>query len=261
MGIINATPDSFYSGSRIQGTEDALNTATQMLEDGADILDIGGQSTRPGAEEISVQEEIDRVLPVIEAIIKSHPEAVLSIDTFNSITAESSIRAGASIINDISGGQFDQNMYTVAGKLGAPYILTHTLDRADKMQNNPTYEDVVKSVANYFSSRINSLRENGVNDIILDPGFGFGKTASHNYDLLKNLNLLRVKNLPILAGVSRKSMIYKELNPSPLTSLNATTSLNTQALSKGARILRVHDITPAVEAIKLHSFVNDPESL
>ena len=261
MGIINATPDSFYSGSRTQGTEDALNAATQMLADGADILDIGGQSTRPGAEEISVQEEIDRVLPVIEAIVKSHPEAVLSIDTFNSTTAKASIRAGASIINDISGGQFDDNMYAAVGDLGVPYILTHTLDRAYKMQNNPTYEDVVKSVANYFSARINSLRENGVNDIILDPGFGFGKTVSHNYDLLKNLNLLRVNILPIMVGVSRKSMIYKELNTSPLMSLNATTSLNTYALSKGARILRVHDITPAVEAIKLHSFVNDPESL
>lgn len=261
MGIINVTPDSFYSGSRAEGNQDAVKTATEMLSQGADMIDIGGQSTRPGAEEISVQEEIDRVIPVIQAIVKSHPQAIVSIDTFNSKTAKASVAAGASVVNDISGGQFDADMFDVVAELRAPYILTHTLGRSDEMQNNPAYDDVIKTVAFYLSERVNSLREKGVNDIVLDPGFGFGKTVAHNYDLLNNLDTLKIRNLPILAGISRKSMIFKPLNTSAINSLNATISLNTIALQNGAKILRVHDISPAVEAVKLYSFVNDPESL
>lgn len=261
MGIINATPDSFYSGSRAKGADEAVTAASLMLEQGADILDIGGQSTRPGAEGITIQEELNRVIPIIEEIVANHPLAIISIDTFNSDVAKAAVSSGASIINDISGGQFDPQMFDTVGELKVPYVLTHTLGRSDKMQDNPTYENVVKEVSFYLSERLNQLREKGVNDIILDPGFGFGKTITHNYELLRNLKSLKLTNLSVIAGISRKSMIFKPLEINSLNSLNATISLNTIALNHGAKILRVHDVKPAVEAIKLHSFVNDPESL
>lgn len=251
MGIINVTPDSFYSGSRAASAETALEQANKMLAEGAAMLDVGGQSTRPGSESITAGEEIARVVPVIEAIITKHPQAIISVDTYDAIVAEAAITAGAAIINDISGGMLDDNMLTTAARLRAPYICMHMRGTPATMQQHAVYNDVTKEVLEYFIERISTCKQAGINDVIADPGFGFAKTPAHNFALLHNLDVFKVLGIPVLAGISRKSTIYKTLGITAEEALNGTTVLNTIALLKGANILRVHDVKEAVEAVKL----------
>lgn len=251
MGIINVTPDSFYNGSRADSVENALAQASKMLAEGAAILDIGGQSTRPGSESIAVAEEINRVVPVIEAIMAEYPEAVISVDTYQAVVAEAAVNAGAAIINDISGGMLDADMLTTTGRLGVPYICMHMRGTPATMQQQAVYTDVTKEVLEYFIERIDKCRRAGIKDVIADPGFGFAKTPAHNFTLLHNLDVFKVLGIPVLAGLSRKSTIYKTLGITAEEALNGTTVLNTIALLKGAHILRVHDVKEAVEAVKL----------
>lgn len=251
MGIINLTPDSFYAGSRKQGIDDALQQARRMLDDGADLLDLGAYSSRPGAEDISIQEETDRLLPVVETIVKQFPEAVLSIDTFRSQVAEAAIKAGAHIINDISGGQLDEDMFATVARLQAPYILMHMKGTPKTMNQLAVYDDVFAEVYDYFAERYYLLKQLGIHDVILDPGFGFAKKPEHGYALMNRLQDFAMLGLPVLAGVSRKKMIYGSLGITADEALNGTTALNTIALTKGADILRVHDVKEAVQAIKI----------
>jgi dihydropteroate synthase len=251
MGIINLTPDSFFAGSRKPAVADALQQAGQMLTDGAMILDLGAYSSRPGAADITEQEETDRLLPVVEAISKTYPQAILSVDTFRSGVAEAAVRAGAHIINDISGGQLDPQMLATIGRLQVPYILMHMKGTPQNMVHQAHYQDVFTEVLDYFADRYAQLTQLGVHDVILDPGFGFAKTAEHSYQLLSRLSDFDMLQLPVLVGVSRKRMIYGQLGIMADEALNGTTVLNTLALSKGASILRVHDVKPAVEAVKL----------
>lgn len=253
MGIINITPDSFYSGSRSASVEDALQQADKMLGAGAAMLDIGGQSTRPGSELIGIEQEINRVLPVIEAIREKHPKAIISIDTFHAQVAEQAVLAGASIINDISGGTIDAGMIATAGRLKVPYICMHIKGTPATMQLHAHYKDVTKEVLEYFIERIDKCRQAGIHDVIIDPGFGFAKTPAHNFKLLHNLEIFKILNVPVLVGISRKSTIYKTLGVTADEALNGTTVLNTIALLDGAHILRVHDVKEAVEAVKLVS--------
>lgn len=251
MGIINLTPDSFYAGSRKQGVEDALQQAEKMLDEGAVFLDLGAYSSRPGATDISVQEETDRLLPVVEAIASVYPEAVLSIDTFRAQVAEDAIRAGAHMINDISGGQLDEHMFAVVAKLQVPYILMHMKGTPPTMDQQAHYDDVFIEVYDYFVDKYHQLKKLGVHDVIIDPGFGFAKKAEHSYALISRLQDFNALQLPILTGISRKKMIYGLLGGTAADALNGTTALNTIALMKGASILRVHDVKEAVEAIKI----------
>ena len=251
MGIINATPDSFYRGHLKLNREEILSFAGKMIQEGAAILDIGGQSTRPGSEPISVQEETDRVLPVVQSIHKVYPEIILSIDTYNPVVAKAAIAAGASIVNDISGGTMDVNMLTTVAALQVPYICMHIQGRPATMQKNPVYADVVKEVLDFFIKKISDCMNAGIKDVIIDPGFGFGKTIEHNFQLLKALAILSITGKPILAGLSRKGTIYKTLGITAAEALNGTTVLNTMALLNGASILRVHDVKEAQEAINL----------
>lgn len=251
MGIINLTPDSFYAGSRKQGIDDALQQARRMLDDGADLLDLGAYSSRPGAADISIQEETDRLLPVVETIIKQFPEAVLSIDTFRSQVAEAAIKAGAYIINDISGGQLDEDMFATVARLQAPYILMHMKGTPKTMNQLAVYDGVFAEVYDYFAERYYQLKQLGIHDVILDPGFGFAKKPEHGYTLMNRLQDFAMLGLPVLAGVSRKKMIYGSLGITADEALNGTTALNTIALTKGADILRVHDVKEAVQAIKI----------
>ncbi len=255
MSILNVTPDSFYDGGEYNSNDKVLTMAEQHLSEGADILDIGGYSSRPGAKEVSPEEELNRVIPAIEAIVNHFPDAIISIDTFRSDVAKQAILSGASIINDISAGELDSNMFKTVAELKVPYIMMHMKGTPDNMQNNPTYGDVTKEVIHYFSKKVNQLRVLGVNDIILDPGFGFGKTIEHNYELLSNLKQLNVFGLPVLAGISRKSMLYKPLGITPKEALNATTTANTIALNNGASLLRVHDTKEAKECIKICQYL------
>jgi len=257
MGIINLTPDSFYAGSRKQGLEEALLQAQKMLEEGAAFLDLGAYSSRPGAEDISVQEETDRLLPVVEAIAENFPEAVLSVDTFRSKVAEAAIKAGAHIINDISGGQLDENMFATVARLQTPYILMHMKGTPQNMNKMAEYGDVFAEVYDYLAGKYYQLKQLGVQDVIIDPGLGFAKKAEHSYLLLKRLQDFNMLQLPLLAGVSRKTMIYKTLGITAADALNGTTVLNTIALTKGVNILRVHDVKEAVEAVKLFQAVNN----
>jgi dihydropteroate synthase len=251
MGIINLTPDSFYAGSRKPLIADALLQANKMLSDGADFLDIGAYSSRPGADDISEQEETDRLLPVVELISANHPDAIISIDTFRSQVAEAAINAGAHIINDISGGQLDENMFATVARLQVPYILMHTKGTPQTMNQLAQYEDIFTEVLDYFAGRYHELKQSGVHDVIIDPGFGFAKTHDHSYALMSRLQDLNILQLPILVGVSRKRMVYKVTGGTAEDALNGTTALNTIALMKGANILRVHDVKEAVEAIKI----------
>lgn len=251
MGILNVTPDSFYGESRENTVSGALDKARQMISDGAAILDIGGYSTRPGAGHVSVDEEINRVVPVIEALRKEFPTILLSIDTFRGAVAEKAILAGAHIINDVSGFEIDPSIVTVAAKHQVPYILMHMRGTPETMQSLTDYDNLFNDISHYFSEKIEKLKELGVKDVILDPGFGFAKTIDQNYTLLRNLEAFHLFGLPILAGLSRKSMIYKKLGITPEESLHGTIALNAVALSKGARILRVHDVKEAVELIRL----------
>jgi dihydropteroate synthase len=251
MGIINLTPDSFFAGSRKQGIDEALQQAGKMLEEGATFLDLGAYSSRPGADDISVQEETDRLLPVVEAIVDRFPQAFLSIDTFRAKVAEAAIKAGTHIINDISGGQLDEDMFATVARLQVPYILMHMKGNPQNMLKQAHYEDVFAEVYDYFADRYHQLKQFGVHDVVIDPGFGFAKKTEHSYALMNRLQDFNTLQLPVLVGISRKTMIYKPLGIAADEALNGTTVLNTIALTKGANILRVHDVKEAVEAIKL----------
>jgi len=261
MGIINVTPDSFYGKSRVKDEEDIITVATEMIEDGADILDVGGYSSRPGALEISYDEERSRVINAVKIISRELPDAIISVDTFRSeIAREAVLEYGAAIINDISGGESDREMFRTVNKLGVPYILMHMQGVPGTMQLNPVYDDVVADILKWFGERITRLQSMGVADIIIDPGFGFGKTAVHNFAMLRRLDEFSVSGLPILVGISRKSMIWKALDITPEDALTGTIVLNTVALMNGADILRVHDVREAVEAVKLiERLKNKPE--
>ncbi|MDB5001466.1 MAG: folP [Mucilaginibacter sp.] len=263
MGIINITPDSFYAESRKAGIDAVLKQAEKMLADGATFLDVGAYSSRPGAVDISIQEETDRLLPAVEAIAASFPDAVLSADTFRSGVAEAAIKAGAHIINDISGGELDTDMFATAARLQVPYVLMHMRGTPQNMAQLTDYEDVFAEVFNYFVKKIYQLKQLGVHDIILDPGFGFAKKASDSYELINRMQGFNVLQLPILAGISRKRMIYGLLGTTAEEALNGTTALNTIALMKGANILRVHDVKEAVETVKIWEACGErrPEAL
>ena len=251
MGIINATPDSFYEGSRYTGVDAILQQAERMLNDGADILDIGGQSTRPGSEQVTAEEELKRVIGGIEAIYKKFPGAIISIDTYYSLVAKGTIAAGASIVNDISGGSMDAAMISTVAALQVPYILMHIKGTPQTMQQSAKYENVTKEVLDFFILKVNELHKAGINDVIIDPGFGFGKNISHNFELLRNLSIFKILECPVLVGISRKSTIYKTLGITADEALNGTTVLNTIGLMNGASILRVHDVKEAKEAVQL----------
>ena len=256
MEILNITPDSFYSGSRVSSASEVLYRAEKMLLNGADFLDIGGYSSKPGAEDVSVDEEINRVIPAISAVKKAFPEAVISIDTFRSSVAMAAINAGASLINDISGGDGDPEMFQTVKKLKVPYIIMHMQGTPKTMQKNPSYRNVVQDVYRALSLKLNELRLLGVTDVIVDVGFGFGKTMEHNYELLANLDYFHSLECPVIVGISRKSMVYKALDITPEESLNGTVVLNTIATQKGVQILRVHDVKEAKEMIRLYSLTN-----
>lgn len=252
MGILNVTPDSFYDGGKLDSQSTILQQAKQMIGEGATILDIGGMSSRPGAEVISAAEEMKRVLPAIEVIIQEFPDVIISIDTVNSETTKQAVAAGASIVNDISAGQFDDALYETVAALDVPYILMHMQGQPKTMQLNPNYDDIVHDVLDFFVNEIEDLRALGVKDIIVDPGFGFGKTLDHNYEMLKKMHVFQMMNVPVLAGISRKSMIYKALETTATEALNGTTALHMVALQQGAKILRVHDVKAAMECITLY---------
>ena len=254
MGILNITPDSFFDGGKCITEESIIRHTEKMLSEGADILDIGACSTRPNAPEISEEEELKRLIPAIKLVRKKFPNAIISVDTFRSNVAERSVQEGADMINDISGGTFDKKMMKIAGNLQVPYILMHIQGTPETMQKNPTYENVTEEVGNYFTERIHAAIDRGIKQIIIDPGFGFGKTLEHNYELLKNISSFKKLGLPILAGLSRKSMINKVLGTKPEGALNGTTAVNTIALMNGVNILRVHDVKEAKEAIQIFTF-------
>jgi len=251
MAILNITPDSFFGGSRFSDEKAILQHVEKILHDGASIIDIGGYSTRPGAQDIPEKEELHRVIAPIRSILKNFPNAVISIDTFRSGVAKAAVEEGALLINDVSGGQADHQMFNVTAKLGVPYVLMHMRGTPQTMTQQTVYENLIKEIMDYFHSKINALQAKGVKDIIIDPGFGFAKTATQSFELLQHLDHLAYLEKPILAGLSRKSMIWKTLLTNPENALNGTTSLNTIALMKGASLLRVHDVKEAVEVVKL----------
>lgn len=253
MGILNVTPDSFYDGGKSNIVSQAIEKTEQMLEEGAVIIDVGGYSSRPNAIDISMEEEKSRVLPIITDLVKEFPDCIISIDTFRSEVANACIGEGASIINDISGGELDKKMFEVVAKLNAPYILMHMKGTPQNMVHQSKYENILKELHLYFSEKIKNLHLLGVKDIIIDPGFGFSKTAEQSFYILSNLKSFELYNLPILAGLSRKSMIYKTLNITVDKALNGTTALNMVALMEGAKILRVHDVKEACETIELYT--------
>lgn len=251
MGIINTTPDSFYAESRQQSVDGVLYTTEQMLTDGAVILDLGGYSTRPGAAEVSMEEELQRTIPFIEAIVKRFPEAILSIDTFRSGVAQRAVEAGAAMVNDVSSGDDDEAMIETIAALQVPYIIMHKKGTPQTMQHNPEYENVVLEVMDYFVKKIALLKALNIKDLVIDPGFGFGKTMTHNYQLMKALGDFQIFGLPVLAGVSRKKMIQHITGTDAAHALNGTSVLHTVALMQGAKILRAHDVKEASECIKL----------
>ena len=251
MGIINVTPDSFYGRSRLTNEKEILLKVDEMLQDGAAIIDIGGYSSRPGAENITQAEEIKRIAPVLESVRKNFPDAIFSLDTFRSEIAAFGLESGMDIINDISGFSIDTELPEVIAKYKVPYILMHMRGTPQTMQKHTDYTNIFKEMVFYFTEKIRILQEKGINDIIIDPGFGFSKTLEQNYFILNNLQHFQILNKPILSGLSRKSMIYKKLGITAEESLNGTIALNTIALSKGASILRVHDVKEAVELIKI----------
>jgi dihydropteroate synthase len=258
MGILNITPDSFYKGSRYRDEKEIIGAAQRMLEEGADFLDIGGYSSRPGAEEISTEEEKRRVLKAVRYVSKEFPQAIISVDSFRAEVAREAIcDCGAHIVNDISGGEADPDMSELIAELNVPYIIMHMQGNPQTMQINPVYEDVVSEILTWFGQKAVSLMEAGVKDIIIDPGFGFGKTTFHNFEILRRLDELNIAGLPLMVGLSRKSMIWKTLNSSPSESLNGTSALNAVALMNGADILRVHDVKEAIETVRLISMVKN----
>lgn len=251
MGIINVTPDSFYSGSRQQSMDDVLRQAEQMLEDGAAILDMGGQSTRPGSQRLTADEELQRVIEPLAQVKKRFPDAYISIDTYLSKVAAEAVNAGADIVNDISAGTMDANMTATVAGLHVPYVLMHMQGTPETMQAAPHYEDVTREVLDFFIFKVHELEKAGINDIIIDPGFGFGKTIAHNFKLLNDLRVFQLLRRPVLAGLSRKATVYKTLGISAGEALNGTTVLNTVSLLHGASVLRVHDVKEAQQAITL----------
>jgi dihydropteroate synthase len=251
MGIINTTPDSFYEGSRFTGNDGILQQAERMLKEGADILDIGGQSTRPGSERIPAEEELQRVIGAVESLHFNFPEAIISIDTYWSKVAMETVAAGASIINDISSGTVDGEILSVAARLQTPYISMHMPGAIDTMHQKPAYENMMQEILDFFIKKTGACRLAGIGDIIIDPGFGFGKTMPQNFELLKRLGILKILQCPILLGLSRKSTIYKTLGITAGEALNGSTVLHTIGLLNGASILRVHDVKEAVETVKL----------
>lgn len=252
MGILNLTPDSFYDGGLFNNTDLALAQTEKMLLEGATFIDVGGASSKPGAVEISIDEELARVLPIIEEIQKRFPEAIISIDTYRSVVAQQAVATGAAIVNDISGGNLDAKMLGTVGALGGvPYIAIHMQGKPQNMQDNPSYDNVLVAIRSFFAAKIDEAHKAGIHDIIIDPGFGFGKTLDHNYSLLKNLSSMQMDGIPMLIGLSRKSMIHKLLEIEAADALNGTTVLNTIALQQGAQILRVHDVKEAQQAIHL----------
>jgi dihydropteroate synthase len=252
MGIINVTEDSFYSGSRYMTDEAILSAAAKMLDEGADILDIGGCSTRPGSQEVTEETEKGRVCRAAELIRNRYPDVIISVDTYHASVAGEAIKsAGADIINDISGGQMDENMFPLVARLNVPYIIMHMQGTPATMQINPQYDDVVADILFWFGQRITLLQQSGVKDIIIDPGFGFGKTPGQNFEILRRFNEFRITGLPLLAGLSRKSMIWQTLNITPAEALNGTSALHMTALMKGASMLRVHDVREAKEVVAL----------
>ena len=259
MGILNITPDSFFDGGKFSSDANILKHTEKMLSEGATFIDVGGYSSRPNAQHISEDEELKRVIPVVELLIKKFPEILISIDTFRSNVATKCVNIGACIINDISAGNMDVKMFTTVAKLQVPYIIMHMQGTPQTMQKSPKHVDIVHEVIYYFSKKINELHALNVNDIIIDVGFGFGKTPEQNYELLKNLSLLKNLEVPILTGISRKSMLYKLLDITPAMALNATTVANTMALMNGTNILRVHDVKEAVEAIIIVNAIESKE--
>jgi len=255
MGIINITPDSFYDGGSYLNDKDILDKVGKMLESGADIIDLGGYSTRPGAKNISIEQEEKRTIPIVKLILKTFKSTIISIDTFRSEVAKKALDNGALIVNDVSGGDLDSNMYKTVGKFNVPYIMMHMKGSPKYMQNNPKYKNVTVEVIKNLSQKIRKAESFNIKDIVIDPGFGFGKTTSHNFKLLNDLSLFKNLNRPVMVGISRKSMIYKTLNFKPENALNGTTSLNTIALLNGANILRVHDVKEAKEVIKLYNYL------
>jgi dihydropteroate synthase len=251
MGILNVTPDSFYDGGKFNSDKSILLQVEKMLTDGATFIDIGGQSSKPNATLTSVNQELNRVIPGLQLILKNFPEAIISIDTFNSEVAKIAVEDGAAIINDISAGSLDPEMFETVAKLKVPYIMMHMRGTPQTMQEHTNYENLLKEILFYFSEKIAVARSLAINDIIIDPGFGFAKTIAQNFELLNKLELFHMLELPILTGVSRKSMIYKTLKNNAEDSLNGTTILNTIALTKGVNILRVHDVKEAVECVML----------
>ena len=256
MGILNVTPDSFYDGGKYTTEKEILKKTGQMLGEGASIIDVGAYSSRPGADHISMEEEIKRLALALNTIRKNYPDAIISADTFRSSVAEMSVKDyEVDIINDISAGAADKDMFDTIAALNVPYVMMHMKGNPRDMQNNPAYDDVVEEIMQYFSEKLQKAKLSGICDIIIDPGFGFGKTLEHNYQILRRLDDFKIFELPILVGLSRKSMIYKALNITSMEALNGTTVLNTVALMNGANILRVHDVREAKETIELCSLI------
>ena len=257
MGILNLTPDSFYAGSRKQTEKEIADRTNQIMEEGGSIIDVGAYSSRPGAADVSAAEEMERLRKGLPVIFREQPEAVVSVDTFRADVARMCVEEfGVAIINDISAGEMDRNMFPVVARLGVPYVMMHMQGTPQDMQRHPHYDHLLKEVLYYFSEKIQRLRDLGAKDLIVDPGFGFGKTLAHNYELLAQMDELSVFELPVLVGVSRKSMIYNLLGGTSEDALNGTTAVNMVALLQGADILRVHDVKPAVEAVKIASALN-----
>ena len=257
MGILNLTPDSFYDGGKFKKIKKIQNHVSKMIEDGMDILDIGGYSSKPGAKIISSKIEISRILPTLIFLKKTFPKLIISIDTFRSDVAKTCLDEGADIINDISSSELDEKMIKIISDFNCPYIMMHMRGNPQNMQKSPEYKDVVIELINYLAKKVKFARDNGIVDLVIDPGFGFGKTIKHNYQLLNNLDKFKILDSPMLVGFSRKSMIYKTLKTSAENSLNGTTCLNSIALMKGANILRVHDVKQAKECIILYEKTNN----
>ena len=263
MGILNVTPDSFYAGSRKQSEEDIISRTQQILDEGGSIIDLGAYSSRPNADHISTEEEMERLRRALKLINQHFPEAVLSVDTFRADVAKMCVEEyGVAIINDIAAGMMDEKMFPTVARLGVPYIMMHMQGTPQDMQKNPHYDNIVKEILYYFSEKVQHLRDLGAKDLIIDPGFGFGKTVAHNYELMEHMEEFAIFELPILVGVSRKSMIYKLLGGGPEDALNGTSVLDTISLMKGANILRVHDVKEAFEAVKIFAMLkglNNPD--
>lgn len=251
MGILNCTPDSFFDGGNYKNESDFLKQAEKLLTDGADFIDIGAYSSKPNADFVSEDEELARMVPVVELVLKHFPETLISVDTFRAAVAKASVESGAAMVNDIAAGMLDDKMLETVGKLKVPYIMMHMRGTPQTMVKLTQYDDIVKEMLEYFAERINTARHLGIDDIIIDPGFGFAKTLAQNYEVLNKMELFQMTDLPILAGMSRKSMVYKLLDITPQEALNGTTVLNTLALIKGANIVRVHDVKEAAETVKI----------